>query len=56
MTWNRTAAEASVACPQSGTSLVGVNQRSPKREPVNEYNERFPITENKYKCYIGFTY
>ena len=23
-----------MACPQRGTSVVGVNQRSPKREPV----------------------
>ena len=31
---NKTAADASVACPHSGTSHVGVNQRRPKQVPI----------------------
>ena len=34
---NKTAAEASVACPHRGTSHFGVNQRRPKQEPDKKY-------------------
>ena len=44
---NKTAADAIVACPHSGTSHVGVNQRRPKKVPIKiMYHIQHPETLN----------
>ena len=50
---NKTAADASVACPHSGTSHVGVNQRRPKQVPIKTmYHIQYPKTSALQGNYI----
>ena len=50
---NKTAADASVACPHSGTSHVGVNQRRPKQVPIKTmYHIQHPKTSALQGNYI----
>ena len=54
---NKTAADASVACPHSGTSHVGVNQRRPKQVPIKTMNHiQHPETSALQGNHIRSTY